>query len=79
MAKDVYDVRVQWDHEAEVWIATSNDVLGLCCEADTFDTLIDEVVAVLPDLLIGNGVETSATDVKLRFTAERQAVARLVA
>lgn len=62
MAKDVYDVRVEWDREAEVWIATSNDVPGLCCEAETFDTLIDEVVAVLPDLLIGNGVETSATN-----------------
>lgn len=79
MAKDVYDIRAQWDREAEVWIATSDDVPGLCCEADTFDSLVEEVVSVAPDLLIGNQVVVAAGEVILRFSAERRAVARLVA
>lgn len=33
-------VRAEWDEEAKVWVATSDDVPGLVAEADTAETLL---------------------------------------
>jgi hypothetical protein len=44
-------IAVRSDSEANVWIATSDDVHGLVVEADTWPTMIGEVKLVLPDLL----------------------------
>jgi hypothetical protein len=44
-------IGARWDSEARVWIATSDDVPGLVVEAETWQTLIDEIRLVLPDLL----------------------------
>jgi len=41
----------RWDHEAGVWLATSNDVPGLVVEAETWSALVNEVELVLPELL----------------------------
>jgi hypothetical protein len=51
---DKYVVTAQWDDEAEVWVATSEDVPGLVTEAATLDTLYARVVAVVPELLEDN-------------------------
>ncbi len=56
MAGRTYEVRGEWDAEAGVWIATSDDVPGLCCEAATFEELVETVLALAPDLLAANGV-----------------------
>lgn len=32
-------VRAEWDEEARVWVATSDDVPGLVTEADTVEDL----------------------------------------
>ena len=56
VAKPTYEVRAAWDAEAGVWIATSDDVPGLCCQAATFEELVDAVLALVPDLLAANGV-----------------------
>jgi Domain of unknown function (DUF1902) len=44
-------VKARWDGEADVWIATSDDVHGLVVEADTWPAMIEEVRLILPDLL----------------------------
>lgn len=44
-------IDAQWDDEAHVWIATSSDAPGLVVEADSWQAMIDEVRAVLPELL----------------------------
>jgi Domain of unknown function (DUF1902) len=44
-------IDARWDPEAQVWIATSNEVAGLVVEADTWLAMIEEVRLVLPDLL----------------------------
>ena len=53
------DVRIvvtaTWDAEAEVWVATSEDVHGLAVEADTQDALREKVLLALQDLLELNG------------------------
>ena len=44
-------IRAQWDSEANVWVATSDDIHGLVVEAGTWPAMIEEVRLVLPDLL----------------------------
>jgi hypothetical protein len=61
-------IDAQWDDEARVWIATSRDAPGLVVEAESWQSMIDEVRSVLPDLLELN--EVAAGDVSLTFKAE---------
>lgn len=48
-------VRAEWDDEACVWVATSDDVPGLCTEADTSEELITKLRVMIPELLDANG------------------------
>lgn len=48
-------IRAEWDEEAEVWVATSDDVPGLVAEADTAETLLAKLRVLIPDLLEANG------------------------
>ena len=48
-------VRAQWDPEAEVWVATSDDVAGLVAEADTQEALIAKLHDLIPELIELNG------------------------
>lgn len=54
-------VTAQWDSEAGVWVATSDDIPGLVTEAKSLDDLIARVVAVAPELLEDNAhlIETA--------------------
>ncbi len=58
---DSFRVTAQWEAEAAVWIATSEDILGLVTEAATLDDLYRRVVAVTPELLADNDVAASGT------------------
>jgi predicted RNase H-like HicB family nuclease len=51
-----YHVRAEWDDEAEVWVASSDDVPGLATGADTLEALIDKLKIVIPELLEENGL-----------------------
>jgi len=61
-------IDAQWDDEAQVWIATSRDAPGLVVEAESWQAMIDEVRAVLPELLALN--KTIVGDLALTFRAE---------
>ena len=76
-----YRVDAAWDEEAGVWIATSDEVPGLCAEADSLDALIAIVLELVPELLAANGVATGAAldHVPIRVVAEREAVAHRAA
>lgn len=47
-------VNVDWDDEAGVYVATSEDLLGLATEAPTLDALMQRIIAVAPELLAAN-------------------------
>lgn len=47
-------VSAQWDEEAGVWVATSDDIPGLVTEAKTIDDLVERVKAVSPELIEDN-------------------------
>jgi len=49
-------VNATWDAEAKVWVATSDDVLGLVAEAPTTETLIKKLQILIPELLELNGL-----------------------
>lgn len=51
-----YQVYALWDAEAEVWVATSDDVPGLVTEAETIEALSDKLRIMIPELLRLNDV-----------------------
>lgn len=73
-----FDVCVEWDAKAGVWIATSEDVLGLCAQAETFDELVEVVTTLVPELLRENHVATPAL-IPIRVLAERVTTVRAAA
>ena len=54
MNRDI-TIQARWDIEANVWLATSDDVPGLVVEAETWPAMINEVQLVLPELLEVSG------------------------
>jgi predicted RNase H-like HicB family nuclease len=48
-------IRADWDPEAAVWVATSDDVPGLATEADTLEALSTKLEVMVPELLDANG------------------------
>ena len=46
-----YTVNLMWDSEAAVWVATSDDIIGLVLESGSLDVLIERVRTVAPELL----------------------------
>jgi len=52
-----YTVFVEWDGEAEVFVAHSDDIYGLNTEAPTMSALVKRVMEVAPELLELNGVK----------------------
>ena len=75
-----YNVKAEWDGEAAVWVASSDDVPGLATGADTFEELIEKLKIVIPELLEENGLlTTDAADVCFAVIAERVEHARRAA
>ncbi len=46
-----YTIKLTWDSEASVWIATSDDINGLVLESGSFDALIERARYTIPELL----------------------------
>jgi hypothetical protein len=67
MHRDII-IQARWDREANVWLATSDEVPGLVVEADTWPGMINEVQLVLPELLEVSG--QSSAKLSLTFKAE---------
>lgn len=57
-----YQVIVEWDQDARVWVASSDEVPGLATGADTFEELIEKLKIAIPELLVENGLLPAGTD-----------------
>jgi predicted RNase H-like HicB family nuclease len=72
------DIRVEafWDEEAQVWVASSNDVPGLITEADTMEHLMQTLKIMIPELLQANGLldEPGAVDIPIHLLGKWQEV-----
>lgn len=58
-------IKAEWDEEASVWVATSDDVTGLAIEASTIDALVERLKIVIPELIELNQQEIN--DAELPF------------
>ncbi len=66
-----YIINFTWDNEANVWIATSNDIPGLVLESGSFDALLERTRYTVPELLALNAsdIQPLSLTFKSRFTA----------
>jgi predicted RNase H-like HicB family nuclease len=56
MTSKPYFVRAEWDENAQVWVATSDDVPGLATERETLEGLIEKLKIMIPELLEANDI-----------------------
>ncbi len=67
-----FKVNADWDPEASVWVAQSEDVPRLVTEADTIEQLVAKLRVMVPELLEANGaLPANVSDVPIRLIAER--------
>ena len=63
-------VRAIWDDEAEVWVATSNEIDGLAVEAKTLELLEKKALAAISDLIELNGSGFDLPEIPVHIMAE---------
>ncbi|MCL2321897.1 MAG: DUF1902 domain-containing protein [Oscillospiraceae bacterium] len=64
-----YTIKLFWDAEASVWVATSDDIKGLVLESGSFDALIERVRFAVPELIELN--EKNNQILSICFISER--------
>lgn len=62
-------ILAEWDADACVWVATSDDVPGLATESDTLEALADKLKRLVPELMQANG---ESVDVEIRLSMIRK-------
>lgn len=67
-------VYANWDAEAKVWVATSEDVPGLVTEAPSLDVLVPKLRAMIPEMLDCNG-HADGEDIPFKLVSELSDVA----
>jgi predicted RNase H-like HicB family nuclease len=73
--REVYEVLAQWDGEAGVWVAESEDVPGLVAEAESPNSLAEKLRVLIPELLELNGVpKTPSLKFHVRYQHEESGV-----
>jgi predicted RNase H-like HicB family nuclease len=68
-------VHAEWDDEALVWVASSDDVPGLVTEAETMEALIEKLKIMIPELLEANNALGQNEDVPFEILVRRFEVA----
>lgn len=68
------EIHAQWDDEARVWVATSEDVPGLITEAPSMTALVERLKVIIPELMeLNRGITGQAFP--FHITGERCAIA----
>ena len=65
-----YIINLIWDDEANVWIATREDIPGLVLESGSYDALLERIRFAVPELLELNSLKD--TPLALTFLSKRQ-------
>jgi len=77
MVADTYHVQADWDPEAGVWVATSDDVPGLATEAETIEALTEKLRTIVPELLEANRILPSNSAISFELTSHRQELVKM--
>lgn len=73
--KPPLEIHAQWDDEARVWVATSEDVPGLITEAPSMSALVERLKVIIPDLMeLNSGI--TGQPFPFHITGERSAIAQ---
>ena len=70
----VFFIHAEWDSQAQVWVATSDDVPGLVTEADTLEALSAKLEVMVPELLEANGLQSDSREVPFELLARKFSV-----
>ncbi|WP_346016735.1 DUF1902 domain-containing protein [Chroococcidiopsis sp. CCMEE 29] len=60
MTQTTFKIQSFWDAEAQVWLATSDDIPGLVTEASTLESLTQKLREIIPEL-IRSGIHSGLT------------------
>lgn len=71
----IHFIRAEWDAEAGVWVATSDDVPGLVTEAPTLEALSAKLEVMVPELLQLNDQSMDA-EIPFELLARKFSVVR---
>ena len=75
LPRETYEVLAQWDSEAGVWVAESEDVPGLVAEAESPNLLAQKLKTLIPELLELNGITNEgAVRFHVRYQHEESGV-----
>lgn len=74
-----YFVRAEWDADAGVWVASSDDVPGLVTESETLEALDTKLQTLVPELLEANGCLPSDKIIHVELLARRFSTTNLAA
>lgn len=79
MRPRIITVIAQWDPDAAVWVASSQDVPGLVTEADTLELLEEKLKVMIPELFEANHVALppDLRELPLAIIAHRENVVTL--
>jgi len=58
-------IHADWDPEAAVWVAMTNDLRGLVTEAETIEALRAKLPGMILDLLEENGVSDLPASIEI--------------
>lgn len=74
MTQIICKVEAFWDKDAEVWVATSEDVPGLVTEASTIEALMQKLREMIPELMLLNSIVPSdyVGSITFELTCHRQ-------
>jgi predicted RNase H-like HicB family nuclease len=62
-------VKAEWDAEASVWVASSDDVPGLAAQSASIESLRPKILAMIADLVEANGIEISLVEIPVHIVA----------
>jgi len=68
-------IHADWDPDAPVWVATTQDLRGLVTEADSIEALRAKLPGMILDLLEENGISDLPASIELIARASDRLVA----
>ncbi len=68
-------IHADWDPEAAVWVAKTNDLKGLVTEADTMEALRTKLPGMILDLLDEYGVSDPPASIEIVARASDRLIA----
>jgi len=72
----VFIIRAEWDSDASIWSASSDDVVGLATEADSIEVLFNKLSSMLPELMLLNML-TDQPEIVYEVLARKSATAHI--